>query len=410
MDRMTKYRQPVISRETRLLLITIIASITALWVLARIRFQDRPTPTVAVSPVLAQLRPSVGYDELARLIAEIRPRVVAAVFASDGGLALRIRTDAGATLVPQAVSPVASDRATGLAIVRSSSSDVPDLVPWTPRLLDYPRYLVVAELAGQDVSLRPVFVGGLFPVNSPLWSGEIWSLPSGTAIPAGRYLFTTGGVFAGLSVQHHNGSAIVPGALLLQRADQLLEESGRAVGDIGVAVQSLSPAIAAAAGVRAGVVVTAVDPNGPASDELIPTDIIEAVNGQNLATVEYWRAFVARLYSGQAVTLRVRSGADVRTVELTATPPDTGARTEVASLGLRMRAVPNAGSEVLSVEPRSRADRASIRPGDILTVVGGQTAPTPAQVTRAFGALPDGGTLLVAVAGANEPRVVVLEK
>ena len=34
--------QPVISRETRRLLITIVMAVTALWVLARIRFQERP--------------------------------------------------------------------------------------------------------------------------------------------------------------------------------------------------------------------------------------------------------------------------------------------------------------------------------------------------------------------------------
>lgn len=407
---MTKYRQPVISRETRLLLITMVASIAALWLLARIRFQDRPTTAVTVSPVLAQLRPPSGYGELARLIAEIRPRVVAAVFASDGALALRIRTDAGAALTPEADSPLALDRATGLTIVRSSHTDVPELVPWTPRLLDYPRYLVVAEQSGQDVSLRPVFVGGLFPVNSHLWSGVIWSLPSGTAISAGRYLFTTDGVFAGLSVQHDNRPAIVPGALLLQHADQLLEESGRAAGDLGVTVQSLSPAVAAAAVVGAGVVVTEIDPNGPAADELVPTDIIEAANSRKIATLEHWRAFTARLHSGDVVTLRVRSGADIRIVDLSAAPPAVLAPAENASLGLRMRAVPKVGSEVLSVEPRSRADRATIRPGDILTVVGGQMAPTPTQVSRAFGALPDKGTLLVAVSGASQHRVVVLEK
>jgi hypothetical protein len=407
---MKKYTQPVISRETRLLLITIVASIAALWVLARIRFQDRPTTAATVPPVLAQLRPASGYDDLARVIAEVRPRIVGAVFASDGVLALRIRTDAAVTLTPEAAPLLAFDRATGLTIVRSTHTDFPDLVTWRPRVLDYPRYLVVAEQVARDVSLRPVFVGGLFPVVSPLWSGEIWSLPSGTALTQGRYLFTTDGVFAGLSVQHTGRPAIVPGALLLKRAEQLLQEAGRAAGDIGVTAQSLPPAWAAAAGVRAGVVITAIDPNGPAAAELIPTDIIEVANGQSINTLEHWRAFAARLHAGDVVSLRVRSGATARNVELSAGPHAMPPQMDDATLGLRMRLMPKVGSEVLSVQPRSRADRATIRPGDVLTVIAGQPAPTPAHVTRAFGALPDKGTLLVAIVRAGEQRVVLLEK
>src|SRR5688572_6664187 len=96
---MTKYGAPVISRETRLLLITILVSITSLWILARIRFQERPITSAPVPPVLAQLRPAAGYADLARVIADIRTSVAAVVFASpDGSPALRIRETAAVTL------------------------------------------------------------------------------------------------------------------------------------------------------------------------------------------------------------------------------------------------------------------------------------------------------------------------
>ena len=74
--------QPVISRETRRLLITIVLAVTALWVLARIRFQERPVASTPVPNVLAQLRPTSSYADLARLIADIRPLITAAVSAS----------------------------------------------------------------------------------------------------------------------------------------------------------------------------------------------------------------------------------------------------------------------------------------------------------------------------------------
>ena len=71
--------QPVISRETRRLLITVVAAVATLWVLARIRFQERPVTSTPVPNVLAQLRPSSSYADLARLIADIRPTIVASV-------------------------------------------------------------------------------------------------------------------------------------------------------------------------------------------------------------------------------------------------------------------------------------------------------------------------------------------
>src|SRR5688572_16467500 len=130
----------MISRETRRLLITIVVAVTALWVLARIRFQERPAASTPVPNVLAQLRPSSSYADLARSIADIRPAVVAAVSrAAGGGAALRIREDAAITLQPGNVDTIlALDRATGLAIVRQPRGDMPGLMPWVPRLLDYP--------------------------------------------------------------------------------------------------------------------------------------------------------------------------------------------------------------------------------------------------------------------------------
>ena len=211
---MMKYGQSVISRETRLLLITIVVSIAALWVLARIRFQEQPVTSDPVPAVLAQLRPAAGYADLARAIAEIRPGIVAAVLADHGVAALRIREDAGVALIPQADTSLASDRATGLTIVQIPAAPLPSLMPWAPRLVDYPRYLVAAELAGEHVSLRPVFVGALVPTESALWSGETWVLPPAVSIVPGTFVFTTDGAFAGLAVEYNGRIAIVPATLL----------------------------------------------------------------------------------------------------------------------------------------------------------------------------------------------------
>jgi membrane-associated protease RseP (regulator of RpoE activity) len=406
---MAIYGQPMISRETRRLLLTIVVSIAALWVLARIRFQERAAASTPMPTVLAQLRPAAAYADLAGAIADIRPAILAAVSASGGSTVLRIGEHAGVTLAPMSADAViASDRATGLAIVRRPRSEISGLMPWAPRLLDYPRYLVAADAASGSVTLRPVFVGGLFPSPSPLWSGELWVLPSSTALAPGTFVFTIEGALAGLSVSHRGGPALVP-AGLLSAAWQRLQQQRPTVGEIGVVVQQLTPAISSATGASTGVVVSAVDSAGAAAGKLVPTEIVEAIDGQEVPTPDHWRARVARVTEGEDVTLRVRNHEGVREVRVIAGAAPAAAKDD-PSLGLRLRTIPRVGAEVLSVQAHSRGAGAGLRQGDVITVAGGKPAPTSTQLTRAFNALPDGGSLLVAVTRGRDHHVAVLEQ
>ena len=167
---MTKYGQPVISRETRLLLITIVVSVGSAVAARASAFSGPPcwfrtrrarARTIAPSIELRRsgalaVRPSAG-----RGCRPSRPPNVAAA-------ALRIGEDVGIGL---AVS--------GLELVRVPEADVPAVTAWTPRIFDYPRYLVAADLVEGNLSLRPVFVGSLVPVESRVWQGPIWRLPPG---------------------------------------------------------------------------------------------------------------------------------------------------------------------------------------------------------------------------------------
>jgi len=385
---MTKYGQPVISRETRLLLITILVSVGALWLLARLRFQDRPVTAAPVAPVLAQLRPQSSYDDLARSLSALRPGVSAAIAAAEAGVpALRIGNDVGVGL-----------GASGLELMRVPEADVPSLTPWMPRIFDYPRYLVAADLVEGSLSLRPVFVGSLVPTTSPAWGGSVWRLPPGLNLTPGTFVFTTEGLLAGLAVPHNGALSLVPGQLVLDTAGRLAQEIPHVPGQLGVTVQ-WTPL---------GLAIAWVDPAGPAADELAVTDLIEAVNGEPVASAEDWRARVRNVASGSEVKLRVRSEGETRDVTLVA-----AARVEPAenpSLGLSVRTVGRSGVEVLEVEPRSRAAHAGIRTGDLITVFGTQKAPTAAQLARIFETLPAGQKLLVAVTRGDGHHVLVLEK
>jgi S1-C subfamily serine protease len=217
-------------------------------------------------------------------------------------------------------------------------------------------------------------------------------------LPPGTFVFTTEGLFAGVAVQNGGAPSLVPGQLVLAAAEELTQEIPRVPGQVGISVQSTA----------LGLAVAWVDPAGPAADELSATDIIEAVNGRAVATAEEWRAHARHFASGDEVKLRVRSEGETRDVSIVAAavvePPEN------PSLGLRMRAAAGGGVDVLEVEPRSRGDRAGIRPGDRVTVFGSQKAPTPAQVTRAFDTLPLGDRVLAAIARGDGHQVVVVEK
>ena len=100
-------------------------------------------------------------------------------------------------------------------------------VPWTPRQPQQARYLVASDVSRAGVSLRPVFVGSLDPIASPLWSEPIWAVPG--AHRSGVWIVPVHqqrGV-GGSGDAHGGGLAIVPGGMVLAEADRLLAMRAR---------------------------------------------------------------------------------------------------------------------------------------------------------------------------------------
>jgi S1-C subfamily serine protease len=422
MEPTSSYR-PRVSRETRLLLTAGALAIVALWLLARVRFRDLPATPSPIPAVLSQLTTGPRYDDLAAEIADLQPRLNAALVVlagrgsgtagrSDAIVALRYRDDLAVTVLPPGLrlpdaSVVASDPATHLAVVRvADPPPIPLQPPWTPRRPERPRYLIAADAAAGGVALRPVFVGSLAPISSALWPDALWRVPESGNLPAGSFLFTSTGELVGLATDHGAERRIVPGATLFAEADRLLSRPKQAAGTIGVHVQAVTEAIAAATGAAGGVVVTWVDAAGPASGLLVG-DVIEAVDGRP-ASREVWDVRMARLAAGQSLVLRVRSRGQVRETTLVAAP--VPAPPALTGLGLTMRHRPKTGAEVVRVEPASVAARAGLEAGDVITVVGGVHAPTPAQVARSFASMPDDRPILVGVTRGDDHFVTTFER
>jgi S1-C subfamily serine protease len=422
---LTNPSRPRVSRETRQLLAIVVISLSALWVLARIRFPDRPVAPNPVPPVLAQLAPESAFDDMTSTLLQLHPRLSASLLAlpvggqpSDGRRtavpALRIRPDVAVALIDDAhgadmvagVRILARDPASQVAVLRVATETSAELTLWIPRRMAGPRFLVAAVAAAEGTSLRPVFVGSLYSAASPIWPDAIWTMPPETAIDPGTFVFTLDGSLVGLVVEHDAAPAIVPGEALLAAASRLLDSAPRSRGYVGVIVAPLTGGIASATGAQGGVVVTWVDPKGPAAGQLLATDVIETLNEHATTTPEHWRARASRLGAGDSVVLGIRRSGEVQTVRVTAAGLPAAAGTR--PLGLTMRVVRRIGVEVIRVQAGSAAADAGIEAGDVLTRVGNIDAPSPTEVTKMFADASDGRPMLVALTRGGAHHVVAV--
>ena len=423
--------RPSVTRDTRLLLAIVLISVALLWVLARIRFPNRvPTPN-PVPPVLAQLAPPSAFDDMSATVAQVESRLQSSLLAIEvqrgpAGrharvthsrvLALRFRDDLALALIGAdsdtdalestaiAAVEVARDRASHLVVIRVPGSVAPVLSTWSPRRPSHPRFLIAAAASPRGTSLRPVFVGSLDELVSPIWSGSIWALPASAELAAGTLVFTADGAWAGLTIEQDGQPALASADTVIDTAERLAREGQTRPGRLGIEVQPLTPAIAAGT----GVVVTWVDPEGPATGQLAVTDIIDQVDGTVIATPDHWRARVARLTEGESVVLKARRGDAVREVRVTA-----GAATgpvDKRPLGLALRTIPRLGAAIVRIDPDSAAWDAGLQVGDVLTVVAGIEAPTAAEASGAFATAPPSRPVLIGFTRADAHHVLAMER
>jgi len=423
--------RPRLPRETRRLLLTAFVAVLTLWVLARVRFPERPAAPNPVPPILDQLTGPPTFAELAARVGELRGRLSDSLVtlvsvrndtrASDGGsvqrsVGLRIRDDLAVTVLAPttrragAAPPgvVAEDRASGLMLVETAMKTRPQLpIFWSPRDLQQPRYLLASSAAPEDISLQPTFIGSLAPIETPQWAGSVWALPMDAAVSPGALLFTEQGELVGVVVQSDAGPAIVPARVLLAAAERLLDSPPKAAAELGVDVETLTARLAAATGAQAGVVVAWVDPAGIAAPLLRVGDVIETANDVAITNAEQWRVRATRVGDGDTLNLRVVRGGAPRVVQLLVRAPSAE---NAAFLGLGMRRVVRVGTEVTRVVHGSASEAAGIVKGDLITAIGNISAPTPAQIASAFEGTDSGKLVIVAVQRNGAHRVMALQR
>jgi S1-C subfamily serine protease len=242
-------------------------------------------------------------------------------------------------------------------------------------------------------------------VTTAGWSDPIWVLPESTAAAPGSVAFTVNGAFVGIVAPTSAGASIVPADVVMTIIDRTLARGPSEPGSLGIQVQAL-PAALRSSSAGAGVVVTWVDPQGPLRT-LVATDIIEALNGEQLEDLAAWRARMAVMTAGEAVLLRIRRGDVVFETQATAIARELPSKT---ALGATFRTRNSVGAEVVRVESGSAAEAAGLVEGDLITRIGAKASPSGAEVVRTYASAPEGSTLLVAVTRDAEHRVIALVK
>lgn len=384
------------SRELRLLLVTIGASLAVLVGLARLRFPAAgpAAPPPQLLPI-DRLGPQALYEDLVRAVARLETRLAPHLVertSEDGRPALALLWNSTQALawspLPERASDpriLAVDRGRGLLLLRHAISPPPAaLAEWSPEAAG-PIYLAAAEPGPGGWALRPVYVGRLRATHSTTWGGVL--AVSGASLTPGSFLFTLDGRRLGLVVPDAGGAAVLAGSNLRAHAESLARDPrgaawsgvrlGRTPSEARLIVLSVEDWSAWAERLRAGDSLETVGDKAPASS-------LEAEEALRSATA------VAQVRRGNA-RLQVRPVG------------------EPAAPGLRLADAPG-GARVVAVAPDSPAARSGLHAGDRLSAFDGVEAPTAADVARRYGAARRGARLVVVAGHGREARALVLEK
>ena len=426
------------SRESRLLLLTVAVCVAVLLVLARVRFPEAPLAVDTAALPLERLAGRASYDALAAdvqrvepmigpslVVLRVAPRVPAGpldirdVLArpeSPSGVrhvvALRVGADTAlAALDADAridgivggsggAQVLAADPVRRIARLRVPEAAVRQIPQLPLASLPTPVYVVVVEGTQAGVTLRPAFLGRGDRFGSVRWAQPLLPL-GGIAVAPGALLFSLAGEFIGTVVVENGAPAIAGARDVLDVVERLGSSSLPPPLDLGLAVQALTPALSAALGAGRGVVVSEVHPGGAAS-ALQAGDVITAVDGWSTDDPDELLLRLASRQAGDAPAVVVVRGGESTTVTL---PLAAAAREAVPDVPLALAVERGVGTRV---EQGEGVSATGLLPGDVITRAGATEAPTPAQVRRLLAAPTPSGWTTVVVRRAGRQHVVAV--
>lgn len=419
-------------RETRLLVMTIGVSAVMLLLLATFRFPGETAlqPSELAAAPLERMMARATYDELATIMAEVERRITPTVVVvplqrergeTDYLPAIRIAPDRAIALLGpgERIAPMATageppvivgrDPARNLVVLQVAARPGDVVTPRTSTPRPGPRYVTVVDATAQGIAVRPVYIGRTDVFNDPRTGDSMLSIGAvQQTLPRGTAVFTLDGAFIGLALES-TGLVTLHSAQTLMAAAETAPPAPRAVGNLGLEVQTLSPALARATGASMGVLVSHVDPDGPAAGRVRPTDVLQAIDDLPVASVATYYQIVAGREPGATVTLTLARAGKPLTEAVEVRAPWRGGPTDRTG-GLILQTMPGSGTEVLGTEPGSPAARAGLQAGDMVTAIGDRQAPQSSDLLRAYAGARSGDILLLTVRRGTQHQVVALEK
>jgi hypothetical protein len=427
------------TRETRLLVVTILLSVSVLLALARLRFPERAPielPTRPFQPLVARSVFDEASAAVARVLDRVRTSLVVVPVQSVEperhhsyaladllsrpphpptltALAYRIRPNTAIVLSSRAPltdartvqSVVRRDPLRGLAVLT-----VPPIDGWAPLstgdAAKTPSFLV-AESTARGIAMRPLIGATSGTITDPYWNRPVAPLGPSAPVTNGALVFSLDGAFLGTITSASGAPAVVPPSAFLEAVAQIGATSPP-VSTLGVHLQPLDAALSVVTGASTGVVVSGVDPGGPAS-ALRPGDVIVGLNGTAVSSPQQALAAIAVLPAGERVRLDVwRMGTEMT---IPVTPQTMEAETHVvqpsSGPGWTLRRS-SRGVEVTAVAPQSSAFDAGLRAGDLITSLSGAPVIQPNAISAAYSALAPGQGLLLVVERDATPLVIAL--
>jgi serine protease Do len=289
----------------------------------------------------------------------------------------------------------------------------------------------IVSAVSRDIGSGPYdqFIQVDAPINQGNSGGPLFT-QDGKVIGMNTAIFSPTGGSVGI------GFAI-PSDMIRTVSDQLVATGRVTRGYVGVGAQAISAAMAKALHLpeTSGALLASVVSGSPAAKAgLKPGDVIEAVNGQKIASPRDLALTVATVAPGEAAHVRVfRDGQDREVdvkvgdqpAEKTAQATEPGPQ-EHGKLGLALAPltpdtrdqlqVPDGqdGAVVRAVRAGSPAEEAGLRAGDVIVGVGNLNVTSPSEATKAIGSALDGQDHAVALRVLRDGQIafvgVALEK
>jgi S1-C subfamily serine protease len=256
-----------------------------------------------------------------------------------------------------------------------------------------------------------MYVGRTTAATDPRTPAPLYSLHAlQYSIARGTPIFTLDGIFLGLVDRGETTASVLTGEFLRTLAESAVRTSPPMPASVGLHVQDASVSVLRATGAARGVVVSYVEPGGPADGVVQVGDVIHAVDGTAVATAAEFQNITGNRRSGERVSLDfVRRAAATQAVVVARGHEDSPGDRE-DELGLIGRAVADAGIEVISLQLHRAAERAGLRRGDLIVTVNGQPARDMSALANAYKALSPQASVLISVQRGDQHVVLALEK